>query len=137
MYGGTKSKPVPKKRSATPTYTERRGNFFWGPAYWKTIHSACATFDPANRESFLLWIYSFPDQLPCSICASHMIKNLKIFPPEEWVGSRDNLFVWSYRFHDMVNRSKDPPTVSPPFEQVKKFYYGSIFNCAKCAATGE
>jgi len=137
MYG--KSKPGPKKKTTPPTktYTERRGNFFWGPAYWKTIHTACASYRPDNRESFLLWIYSFPDQIPCGICSAHMVKNLKTFPPDDWTGSRDTLFIWSYRFHDIVNRSKDPPGVSPPFGQVKKFYYESIFSCAKCAASEE
>jgi hypothetical protein len=111
---------------------DKKGNMFWGPAYWKTIHTACAAYRPEKRESFLLWIYSFPDQIPCTVCAKHMVKNLQAFPPDDWADTRDNLFLWSYRFHDMVNRSKDPPTPSPQFSHVKRLYYEGIYSCTTC-----
>jgi hypothetical protein len=142
MYGSkstsSRSQSHAKKRSGSAvckSVVEKNGNMFWGPAYWKTIHVAAASYRPEKRRSFLQWIYAFPEQIPCSICEEHMVQTLKLFPPEDWTESRDKLFLWSYRFHDLVNRSKGDPSISPKFSHVKRYYYEGIYSCTKCTAS--
>jgi hypothetical protein len=111
---------------------EKAENMFWGPCFWKTIHTIAAAYNPSKKNSFLLFINSLPDLLPCKKCSEHMRQNLRVFPPNGFLSSREELFTWTYRFHDIVNRSKEYPTTSPPLATVKKYYYEGIYSCEKC-----
>lgn len=111
---------------------EKNENMFWGPCSWKTIHTIAAAYDPSRKVAFLQFINSLPYLWPCEKCRQHMKENLRKFPPSEFLDSRDDLFLWSYRFHDLVNRSKDHPSKSPPFAEIKKYYYGGIYECENC-----
>jgi hypothetical protein len=124
-------RPVPTQDTCKTT-SEREGNLFWGPAYWKTLHSIAASYDTSKRAAFVTFINVLPALLPCAACARHLKENLQRFPPTDFLGSRDDLFTWMYRLHDLVNRSKDNPSVSPPFNEVKQFYYSGIWQCEKC-----
>lgn len=146
MYGSSKNAPRLSQRpnagtsrngngapNGTCNLKAKRENIFWGPCNWKTIHSVAATYNPSKRSAFLRWIKAYADLLPCEKCSRHMKENLKVLPPEEYLDSREDLFRWSYRFHDLVNRTKDYPTTSPPFDTIKNYYFDGLYNCEKCS----
>jgi len=118
--------------SKSTCLVEKKENMFWGPCFWKTIHTVAAAYNPLKKKAFVQFINSLAELLPCEKCSEHMKHNLKSFPPTNFLGSRDELFLWAYRFHDIVNRSKEYPINSPPLATVKRYYFDGIYSCNKC-----
>lgn len=116
-----------------------KGRNFWGSSAWKTIHSMAMTYTPDQKENFKQFIYYFFSLLPCKSCKKHALDNLKKLPPDDYLSSRDDLFFWTYIFHDTVNsqinaKKEQAPKISPPFLKVKAQYYSALIddNCPDC-----
>lgn len=111
-------------------------NSFWGPGTWRLIHSMAINYEPnpVKKKAFLQFIYSLPELLPCEKCRIHLRNNLRKNPPERHMASKEKLFLWTYRLHDVVNRQKDYPTVSPPYDLVRKYYMEKVASCNSCSA---
>lgn len=99
---------------------------FWGPPTWCTIHSASAGYSPENRLSFKNFMYSLPHLLPCEFCREHLHENLESIPLNDsaLVGSQQ-LYMWSYYLHDLVNRQLKKPR-SPPFLKSAQYYHENV-----------
>jgi excinuclease UvrABC ATPase subunit len=119
------------------------GRDFFGPSAWRTIHSAAATYDPSKRSSFKAFIENYFANLPCKVCSGHALKNLKDYPIDQSLGSAEELFFWTYSFHDMVNKqinkanknvSGYTPKVSPDYITIKKMYFDALTGdgCKDC-----
>lgn len=115
-------------------HQQRDPKSFWGPHYWFVLHSAAASFDPKKegaKEGFLELINSYTKILPCDYCRQHLKANLKTLPPNEYFASPDQLFLWTYHLHDLVNRQLNKKSVS--FPQAKKYYFeGAGLECKGC-----
>lgn len=60
--------------------------------------------------------------IPCvDPCRKNMKEHLKEMPPDNHFGSAKELFYWTYRLHDMVNKTNGKE--SPPFSVVYNYYY--------------
>ena len=80
--------------------------------------------------------------IPCEVCRKNFARHLARLPVDEFLGSRDDLFAWSYRLHDMTNRetteTREHFTArvekpSPEFGDVREFYYARVEdNCKEC-----
>ena len=101
---------------------------FWGPATWHMIHAVAAGYKPEYRTAFKTFIGSLPFLLPCEYCRQHVQQNISVLPlTDNVLSSADNLFLWSYSLHDLVNHQlKKPP--SPSYILVKKYYFDNIKN---------
>lgn len=107
-------------------------NEFWGPCFWRTIHSFAASYrnSPNVKQAFKQFIYSLIGIIPCSTCREHYRHNLKQLPlTEQYLQDAHNLFLWSYLLHDLVN--KQLGKISPPFEKVKAQYFNEKV-CGSC-----
>lgn len=107
-------------------------NKFWGPHFWRVIHSFAAAYRPTYevKQAFKQFIYSLTGILPCDVCRQHYLENLKQLPlTEEYLSNSHNLFLWSYLLHDLVNKKLGK--YSPPFEQVKSIYFNDEI-CETC-----
>ena len=132
--GGGTYQPV--RRSLTRTATPGvNANDFWGPSYWKMIHTSAASFvpTPAKKRGFLALVNNMSQLVPCEACGVHWTEILKSNPPQEHMSSRDKLFLWTYHVHDIVNRSKSVPTRSPAYSAVKNYYYTALKICETCS----
>jgi len=110
-------------------------NTFWGPFWWRTIHSFAASYRPIPqvKNAFKQFIYSLIGLIPCTICSDHYKKNLNNIPlSENYLKDAHNLFLWSYLFHDLIN--KQLGKVSPPFQQIKSQYFNEHV-CSNCGIT--
>lgn len=118
-----------------------KGKKFWGDSYWKTIHCSTAAYKPENAKPFKQFTEALPYLLPCEECSEHLIANLKIVPVDSYLGSNHDLFFWGYIIHDRVNQAYNkehpdqPPKYSPPFDQVKAYYFRALSEDCKACST--
>ena len=117
------------------------GKNFWGPPIWTTFHILSATYKPEHVESYLCFLNSLKDLLPCDVCRENFRKVLHENPPDSYLGNHHDTFWYSYIIHDAVNQhvttSKEEKGVigkkSPPYEQVKHHYFKSLGkDCQQC-----
>jgi len=113
---------------------------FWGSSYWRMIHSSAVVYKPTpeNAKAFKAMMWSLTKLLPCDVCKINLTKKLTIFPPDQYLGSNEDLFLWTYIIHDLVNKhvSKyhpDRPKVSPCYDEIKKLYFDNLGkDCSDC-----
>jgi|SRR3990172_12347904 len=124
-------KPTPKYALSEKYFFENCKNpKYWGPFFWKVIHSFAASYRPAAKESFVNFINSLPGIIPCVQCKKKLNELLANVPlTDEYLLDNNRLFLWSFIFHDMVN--KGLKKTSPPFEMVKAIYFDEKI-CKKC-----
>lgn len=120
--------------------TGAKGKDFVGPPTWTLIHSIAANYDVSQSKGVKEFMLSLTKVFPCAVCRKNLMEKLtdKI-PVDNYLGSRDDLFLWSYIIHDMVNQHinkyhpGDKKKISPPYEQVKAFYFDKFDeDCKSC-----
>jgi hypothetical protein len=122
------------------------GRDFWGPAFWKAIHCASASYRPDEYKKFKGFVESLSGVLPCDECREHLALNLKSYPMDNYLLSNHDMFFWSYILHDAVNKQvnlargydEDHPKYkkSPPYQDVKALYFGALSgeDCKSCGS---
>jgi len=100
------------------------GNDFLGEPAWTVFHAYCANFDPKEKTDFYLFIKLFVKFYICPICREHFFRNMQNIDPRNYMNSAEDMLLWSYIMHDLVNQQKIKDKVpkaksSPSFEQVK------------------
>ena len=107
---------------------------FWGPHYWFVLHSAAAAFNPnvpGSKEGFISLVESYKNILPCEYCKQHFKANLARLPYRVYFNSADQLFLWTYHLHDMVNRQLKKSSIAFPI--AKKYYFEGVgLECKGC-----
>lgn len=110
--------------------TDCVGKCFWGPVKWTDFHITTAMYKSDKKKSFLQYLASFIENLPCDECKIHFMEIIEKKVPlkEEYLEDRDKLFTWGYYCHDRANkeinhRNGDDAKKSPPLEVVRKYYY--------------
>lgn len=67
--------------------------------------------------------------------------NLKKYPIDKYLCNNHDLFFWTYVLHDAVNQEHnhlkpdEPPKFSPPFDDVKDFYFKALSEECKACQT--
>lgn len=79
----------------------------WGPHGWKFLHYVSLGYpnnpteeDKRNYKNFYT---SLQHILPCAKCAHNYSHNLKQYPIDNHLGSRDTLIRWVIDIHNKVN----------------------------------
>ena len=113
-------------------FSRAHKNDFWGPCFWRAIHSFSASYRPAVKQAFKQFVYSLNGIIPCERCKGHFQRNLNQIPlTEDYLKNSHNLFLWSYLLHDLVNRQLGK--ISPPFEEIKAQYFNAEI-CGSCGS---
>lgn len=97
----------------------------WGPVFWPTLHTITfyypdsPTQDEMNaaRDLFTSLVYL----LPCDECCEHYAELLKQFPVEPALVGRQELSLWLYDLHNMVNERLGKKK-SPSYNQVRAHF---------------
>ena len=126
----------PKSRAAMQT---KKGKDFWGDPYWTTLHSSAAAYKPSREGAFRNLVHSYTELLPCDDCMQKFKINIAKLPMDSYMRNNHDLFFWTYAIHDMVNLDHNhdnphaPPKKSPPFPEVKQFYFSALAEeCKTC-----
>ena len=123
----------------------KKGKNFWGEPIWTTFHIFGATYTPEKKDDFLDFIRVLPGLLPCPKCGAHFRENTKKFRVERYLKNNHDAFFMTYLMHDAVNKAHNHEVdtgvekvdvvlkYSPPYEEVKSFYFRSLSeDCKAC-----
>lgn len=92
---------------------------------WFQLHNFACFFPEKptdeRRKSFVTLMESLAANLPCSICALHLLDYMKQHPLLPATETREKLERWMYDLHEDVNKRRGKPS-SCTFEDVKRAF---------------
>ncbi len=101
----------------------------WGPITWFIIHSVNIK-NVSDKKIIKKFLIDIANIIPCDNCSYHMKKLIlighpasNIKPLDFYINDKDDYFVWSYLFHDCVNKLRKKNIHSPNIRLVKNYYY--------------
>lgn len=98
-----------------------------GPGIWYIIHKEALICK--DDKVYLQFIYRLRDNFPCEYCKKHFSLFLEKNPVEDYVHIENGLFIWSWKFHNSVNKRLGKPFI--PYELALKLYT-SESSCNLC-----
>jgi hypothetical protein len=98
-----------------------------GPGRWQSIHVTAAWVDSTEKfKFFCIWLRDQIEHLECQECIDHAKAYLKSNPPED----AEDAFIWSWKFHNTVNRRLGKPEME--YTTAKHIYLeGGIKSCTQ------
>jgi len=97
----------------------------WGPSAWAFIHliplAETDTFNPSDYQAFF---QSLPKVLPCQACRNHLQENLSKLPSITSLKTKRELFDWTVKLHNLVNKITNKPEWS--IQQAYDFWSGVV-----------
>lgn len=88
----------------------------WGPFFWHTIHIIALGYpkEPTygEKKAAKEFFESLVFLIPCPICREHYAQHLKENPLTPSLDSREDLFNWTNRIHNKINKDLGKPEVS-------------------------
>lgn len=104
----------------------KRGKDFWGPPVWTTIHILALGITAETGKYYGELLYVLTKILPCDYCKINLMKKLQTYPPESYIKSPKNAFLYSYMIHDLANQHITQHTketkISPSFDDIERIY---------------
>ena len=108
-----------------------KGRKIYERMQWISIHSLAVSYRPSpeNAQAFKDYIHSIIT-LNASL-GSKLLKYIQTIPIDRYLDNNHNLFYWTYLIRH--NILKDDGQVSPPYDDVKAFYFKSLNeDCKEC-----
>ena len=97
---------------------------YWGKSGWKFLHAITYAYpDQPSKEDKAAMSNLFQLLclvLPCKKCQEHWAENLKKYPVEPHLDSRESLTKWLIDMHNRVNQQTGKPVV--PAKKVQAMY---------------
>jgi len=88
----------------------------WGKAGWKFLFSIALGFpqkpDFQKIHNYTRFFNYLQYVLPCEICRLHYASNLNQITIDPYMTSRDNLFLWVLKMHNLVNKQIGKPPIT-------------------------
>jgi len=85
----------------------------WGPFFWHTMHLVALGYPKtptyAEKRAAKEFFESFAHLIPCPICKLHYADHLKNNPITPSLDTRNDLFQWTIRIHNLVNKDLGKP----------------------------
>jgi hypothetical protein len=80
----------------------------WGNHLWIFLHSMTLAYpnDPSAEDKIRIKVFikSLSNVLPCEKCRLHFKKNLKKYPIDSALKTKETLIYWLYDIHNEVNK---------------------------------
>ena len=85
----------------------------WGPFFWHTMHLVALGYSNqptyAEKRAAKEFYESFTHLIPCPICKLHYTDHLKNNPITPSLDNRQDLFQWTVKIHNLVNKDLGKP----------------------------
>lgn len=92
------------------------GPAVWGPIFWTMLHITTLGYPDfptdTEKQGAIAFFESLQYTLPCPICKQHYADNLKRFPVQQAIGSKQQLIRWLFVIHNEVNKQLEKSQVS-------------------------
>lgn len=131
-------KAILRPEEIIPTYFHRGKvrselvNRLWSSEIWRALHSVAAAYSPDRANAFADFITGLTEMIPCITCVGPIPTFFSQVPFRIYLGSKEDLFFWTYVFHDMVTRRAGKSTI-PSFASMKKEYSILDGECRSCS----
>lgn len=93
-----------------------RNPHIFGPIYWKCFHNLAYNYpdnpDEETQKSCKMFLTSLIHLLPCTKCRNHYDEYFKSQNINRVCSSRDELFKYFHRLHNIVNKRNGKPEMS-------------------------
>ena len=85
----------------------------YGPGIWFMLHlmSSQAT-TPELKDSFIKNVTVLGEHFPCNDCKHHFAAYIAEHPVKDYVNKDRGLFLWTWEFHESVNKRLNKQSVS-------------------------
>lgn len=97
----------------------------WGPVFWSTLHTITFYYPDSPTEEEMTaaknLFNSLVYLLPCDECCEHFAGMLEEFPIEPALVGRQELSLWLYDLHNVVNERLGKKNI-PSYTQVRADY---------------
>jgi len=98
---------------------------YWGPIIWHIIHNIAYNCNEndliINKPKYIIFYKHIAAIIPCVICKSEYNGMIRLFPPEKYFTSKQNLIAWTVHIHNTVNRKLNKK-IYRDISDVKDFY---------------
>lgn len=102
----------------------------WGKSFWTTLHIAALGYpdNPAPDEmgAYRQFFENFGNILPCKKCMANYRQHLLQLPIAPSLKSRDSLFAWTVKLHNIVNNATGKAEWTNDY--AKEFYLSGSYN---------
>jgi hypothetical protein len=99
----------------------------WGPFFWNTIHLVALGYSSqptyTDKRAAKEFYESLTRLLPCPTCRGHYTAYLKEMPISSSLDNRTDLFRWTVKVHNKVNKMLNKPEKT---EAEVLAYYASL-----------
>ncbi len=96
----------------------------WGPGGWIFLHTITMNYpnNPTEDQKFYYrqLFENLKYTLPCEKCANHYAENLKKYPLDQALKSKETLIKWLIDIHNEVNIKNNKKVYS--YEEVNRIY---------------
>jgi len=96
----------------------------WGPSAWTFLHTITLNYpnnpNDEDKSNHKLFFNNLKNIIPCEKCAIHYKENLKKYPLEPALESKELLVKWLIDIHNEVNKKNKKKIYS--YEEVNKIY---------------
>lgn len=88
-------------------------SYIWGSLAWHFLHCITLTSpEKIKTDTYYTLFKNLGDILPCSVCQNHYKNHLKKLPLKDSCIGRNQLSLWLFNLHNIVNISLDKPAIS-------------------------
>jgi hypothetical protein len=99
-----------------------------GSGIWYIIHKEAIICQ--DKKSYINFIHRLKNSFPCEACKKHFTEYIEKNPIEQYLQVDKGLFIWTWKFHNSVNRRLGKPEMS--YEDAEKMYTDGESNCNLC-----
>jgi len=88
----------------------------WGPYIWTSIHLVALGYPEkptaVDKLNYKLFFSTLGNVLPCSKCTKNYSRHFMELPIDKFLESRESLFNWTVKLHNIVNAETGTPVWS-------------------------
>lgn len=105
----------------------------WGPEFWFVIHTTSLGYPESpkleDKKHYKEFYESLKNILPCEECRNNYSNHLREDPlTSKVLKSRKNLFLWTVKIHNKVNKANGKKIYDPSYvlKKYRKIYKTNI-----------
>lgn len=101
----------------------------WGKYFWSCLHLSALGFPEVptieDRANYAAFYADFGKVLPCPKCKGNYARHFQELPVELFLFGRSQLFDWTVKFHNIVNKELGKPEWT--YEQAWNWYTKGLY----------
>jgi hypothetical protein len=106
----------------------------WGRYLWFSLHFIAQDYpeDPSDEDkaAYKSFFENLWKVIPCYKCSVNYKRHLEELPIDDYLSTKDALFIWTVSLHNIVNKELGKPLMA--LSEAKKMYTNPEFHAKLC-----